>query len=113
MHIGEHIRGDVAVVALSGGLHDEEDGTVLEQKIISLTADNIRKIVFDLGKLNSVNSQGLSSLLRAVKSVRTQGGDIRLAGLDEHLENIFAKTRLVRIFDTYETVDRAMASYIH
>lgn len=111
MHLEEHIRGEVAVVTLSGELLDEEDGTVLEQKIISLTSDNINKIVFDFGKLNTINSQGLSALLTAVKSVRSKGGDIRIAGLDEHLENIFTKTRLVQIFDAYETVGRALASY--
>lgn len=113
MHLEERIRGEVAIVSLSGELLDEEDGTILEQKIISLTSDNINKIVFDFGKLNTINSQGLAVLLSAVKSVRIRGGDIRIAGLDQHLQNIFTMTRLVRIFDSYETVGRALASYSH
>jgi anti-sigma B factor antagonist len=111
MHLEEQIRGGIAVISLRGDLLYEEDGNVLEQKIISLTSDNISKIVFDCSNLNTINSEGLSSLLSLVKTVRTKGGDIRIAGLDEHLQNIFAVTRLVRIFDTYETVGRALASY--
>jgi len=113
MHLAEHIKGEVAVVSLSGELLDDEDQSILEQKIISLTSDNINKIILDFAKLNRINSQGLAALLAAVKDVRDAGGDIRIAGLDQHLNNIFAITRLVRIFDTYESVGRAMASYAH
>jgi len=113
MHLEERIKGEVAVLSLSGELLDDEDQTVLEQEIISLTTDNIRKIVMDFGKLNHINSQGLAALLSAMKSVRDSGGDIRIAGLDGHLLNIFAMTKLVRIFDSYETVGRALASYSH
>ena len=112
MHLAEHISGEVAVVTLNGELLDEEDENVLDQEIRSLTSDNISKIILDLGKLNRINSQGLAALLSAVKYVRNKGGDIRIASLDEHINSIFAMTRLVRIFDTYETVDRAVASYV-
>lgn len=111
MHLEEHIRGEIAVISLRGDLLYEEDGSLLEQKIISLTSDNINKIVFDCANLNTINSEGLSALLALAKTVRTKGGDIRIAGLDEHVQNIFAVTKLVRIFDTYETVGRALASY--
>jgi len=113
MHLEEQIKGEIAVIALRGDLLYEEDGSQLEQKIISLTSDDITKIVFDCGGLNNINSEGLASLLSLATTVRTKGGDIRIAGLDEHLQNIFAMTRLVRIFDTYETVGRALASYSH
>lgn len=113
MHLAEHISGEVAVVTLSGELLDEEDETILDQEIRSLTSDNINKIILDFARINRINSQGLAALLSAVKFVRGRGGDIRLASLDEHINSIFAMTRLVRIFDTYETVDRAVASYAH
>lgn len=111
MQINEEIRGDVAVVTLGGALLDEEDGQELERKVASLATDNLTRIVFDAGKLHGINSQGLSALLRVVRSVRRKGGDIRIAGLDARLENLLAVTRLVRVFDTYETVGRALASY--
>ena len=113
MHLEEQIKGEIAIISLRGDLLYQEDGSQLEQKVISLTSDNITKIVFDCANLNNINSEGLSSLLALAKSVRTKGGDIRIAGLDEHIHNIFAMTKLVRIFDTYETVGRALASYSH
>lgn len=111
MHLDEHITGGIAVVSVKGDLLYEEDHSLLSRKVESLASDEITKIVLDCANLNNINSEGLARLLTIAKTIRMIGGDIRIAGLDQHLENILAMTRLVRIFDTYETVDRALASY--
>ena len=113
MHLEEQIKDGIAVVALKGDLLYEEDGTLLTRKVESLSADDINRIVLDCSNLNNINSEGLASLLALAKSIRTRGGDIKIAAVDGHLESILAMTRLVRIFDTYETVGRALASYAH
>ncbi len=111
MHIQEEIRGDVAVVTLKGDLLDEEDSFPLQQEVASLKVDGVRKVVFDLKHLNRINSKGLGALITAFKIMREAGGDIRFADIDTHINSIFVKTRLVQVFNTYETVGRALASY--
>jgi anti-sigma B factor antagonist len=111
MHIEEQIKGEVAVVSLRGELIDHDDENVLLGKMTSLRVDNVKKVVFDMGKVNRINSKGLSALISAVKSIRTIGGDVRFAGIDEHINDIFVRTRLVQVFETYESVGRALASY--
>ncbi len=113
MHLEEQIRGEVAVVLLKGELLDDDDETVLQEEITSLRLDDIRKIVFDLGHVTRVNSKGLSALIAAVKTMRHSGGDVRFAQIDKQIRDVFVRTRLVKVFDTYETVERAMASYIN
>lgn len=112
MHLDERIAGDIAIIALKGQLLDDEDDFILRQKVSSLTIDGIRKIIIDLGKVNRINSRGLSALLATVKNVRQRGGDIRFADIDNRIHNIFVETRLVAVFQIYETVGRAMASYL-
>jgi anti-sigma B factor antagonist len=112
MYLEEKIRGEVAVVALNGDLLDENDALEVEQKLTSLLVDGIRKIVFDLRSLHQINGNGLETLMSAFRMTHEKGGEIRLAQLDRHIENIFVKTRLVKIFSTYETVGRALASYM-
>src|SRR5262245_41126377 len=90
MHLDEHITGGIAVVSVKGDLLYEEDHSLLSRKVESLASDEITKIVLDCGNLNNINSEGLASLLSLAKRIRTIGGDIRIAGLDQHLENILA-----------------------
>lgn len=112
MHVDEKMVGDVAVVSLAGEMLFDDDDFVLQQKIASLRLDGVQKIIIDLKRLNRINSRGLSALLRAVRQMRENGGDIRLAQIDRRLTDLLAQTKLVQVFNTYETVGRAMASYL-
>lgn len=111
MHIQEEIKGEVAIVTLKGELLEEQDVVLVEEKITSLKVDGIRKVIFDLKHLNRINSKGLGALITAFKTMKVAGGDIRFADIDSQINNIFVKTRLVQVFNTYETVGRAIASY--
>ena len=111
MRVDEKIIGEVAVLTLKGEILDAEDDSTFQRKITSLLVDGVRKVIVDMGKVNRINSRGLSSLITAVKKMQTSNGDIRIAGLDQHITDIFVETRLTRLFPTYESVGRAMASY--
>lgn len=111
MNIKESIHGDVAVVALKGNLMGEPDTTDVRQKIYSLLEDDVKKIVLDLGKVKWINSSGLGALIAAMTSVKNKGGELRLANVTEKVESVFMITQLIKVFKTYETVDRAVASF--
>lgn len=111
MQIKENVKGDVAVLQLKGNMMDVPDTTKLRESVHSLLDEDFRKIVIDLGGVKWVNSSGLGALISAFSSVRNKGGDLRLANVTEKLESLFVVTQLVKVFKTYETVDRAVASY--
>lgn len=111
MHLSEKIRSDIAVLSLKGSLLDEKDDERLKEKIDSLTSDNIKKVVLDMSLVNRVNSRGLSTLVSVLQMMQKRGGDLRLAAIDKHIFDTLTITNLVRFFCTYETVDRAMASF--
>jgi len=71
----------------------------------------VKHVVIDMGGVNYVNSSGLGTLISALTTMRNAGGDLRLARIGEKVQNLFVITQLVKVFDTYETVERALASY--
>ena len=111
MYISEKVKNGIAVVSLKGDLLDIEDRSVFQRKIQSLATDDINRVVLDLSMVNRINSEGLNTLITAYDTLRKSGGDLRLARIDKSLHDILAITRLVQVFGTYETVERAMASY--
>jgi anti-sigma B factor antagonist len=111
MNIKEKMHGDVAVVALKGNLMGEPDTTEVREKIYSLLQDDVRKIVLDLGKVKWINSSGLGSLIAAMTSIKNKGGEMRLANITEKVESVFMITQLIKVFKTYETVERAVGSF--
>jgi len=111
MTIKEKITDNVAVLTLSGDLVSEADTSKLKDKIHSLVADKMKCVVVDMSGIDYINSTGLGTLISVLTTMRSAGGDLRLARLGERVENLFVITKLVKIFDTYETVNRAIASY--
>lgn len=111
MKIKEKMHRDVAVLALKGNLMGEPDTTEVRDKIYSLLQDDVKKIVLDLGKVKWINSSGLGTLIAALTSVKNKGGEMRISNVTEKVESLFMITQLIKVFKTYETVDRAVASF--
>ncbi len=111
MTIKEKMHGDVAVLTLKGNLTGDPETMEVRDKVYSLLQDDIKKIVLDLGKVKWINSSGLGALIAAMTSVKNKNGELRLANITEKVESIFMITQLIKVFKTYETVDRAVASY--
>jgi anti-sigma B factor antagonist len=111
MQIKEKIENDIAILTMKGDLLGEPDTTTVRDKIYSLVSDEVKKVVIDLGSVNYMNSSGLGSLISALTTMRNSGGELRLARVGTKVQNLFVITQLVKVFDTYETVDRALASF--
>ncbi len=109
MSIKEKMDGDIAVLTLKGDLVGDPETTELKEKISSLLSDDVTKIVMDLGKVKYVNSTGLGTLISALGKARDAGGKLALARVGDNVQNLFVITQLVKVFETYETVDRAIA----
>ncbi len=111
MTIREKMIGAIAVITLKGNLTGEPDTGKLRDKIYSLLEDGFNKIVLDLKGVRYVSSTGLGTFIAALTSVRNKGGDLRLANVTEKVESLFVITQLVKVFKTYDTADRAVASF--
>jgi anti-sigma B factor antagonist len=111
MQIKEKIDNNVAILSFKGDLLGEPDTSNVRNKIHSLVTDNIKKIVIDLGGVNYMNSSGIGTLIACLTTVRNGGGELRLANVGGKVQNLFVITQLVKVFDTYETVERAIANF--
>ena len=67
-------------------------------------------MVIDLVQVERMNSSGLGILINALHTFRQNGGALRLAGPTPLVQNLLKITRLDSLFESYETVDAAVAS---
>jgi len=111
MQIKEKIENNVAILAFKGDLLGEPDTSNVRDKIHSLVSDGIKRIVIDLSGVNYMNSSGIGTLIACLATVTAGGGELRLANVGGKVQNLFVITQLVKVFDTYETVERALANF--
>ncbi len=111
MKIKEKIIEDVAVLQLSGKLMGGPETQEVHEHIKGLIADNIQKVVIDLTKVKWMNSSGLGILMASYTTLKNKSGDLKLANVTEKVNSLLIITQLMTIFKTYDSVDRALASF--
>ena len=111
MQLDSDLHGDVALVRLSGDAMGGPDGAALLDRLHDLRAEGARNVVVDLGGVRHMNSSGLGMLIGALTSVRNAGGDLRLAALGSRVQTLLSVTKLLGVFQTFETADDALASF--
>jgi len=111
MSIKEKIQEDVAIVNVSGKLMGGNETKEVHEKIKSLLADGLKKIVIDLSKVKWLNSSGLGMLISCLTSVTNAEGKLKIVGATEKVHSLFMITKLITVFDSYETVDQAVTTF--
>ena len=102
--------GGVTVVRVEGQLivGNRQDLKTLIQE--SLEAGD-RKFLIDCTHTAYIDSSGLGALVTISKKVRENGGELRLAGLNDDLRSLFELTKLDSLFHIVPTVDDGLAGF--
>jgi len=58
-----------------------------------------------------MDSAGVGELVSVYTSVKNRGGELKLAALTKKIKDLLSITQLMTIFDTYETLEEAIASF--
>lgn len=111
MKIKEHINNHVAILNVSGNMMGGPETTALHEYVKGLVKDGINKVVVNLNGVKWMNSSGLGVLMACHSSLQAAGGDLRLSNVTEKVQSLFIITKLIRIFKTFETEERAVSSF--
>ncbi|MEJ2216599.1 MAG: STAS domain-containing protein [Gemmatimonadota bacterium] len=82
----------------------------LKQKVLAELEKGDRKFLIDFEKTGYIDSSGLGVLVSLSKKIREQGGELRLANLNEDLRTLFELTKLDTLFQIADNRQDALAS---
>ena len=105
-----HREGEVLVVDVGGQLivgNRQE----LKQKVLDELDKGDRRFLIDFAGTSYIDSSGLGVLVSLSKKIREQGGELRLANLNEDLKTLFELTKLDTLFQIADTRERALESF--
>lgn len=111
MQIEEREVGDVLILDLSGKLTIGEGDELLKDKINSLIQQGRRKLVLNLEGVPYVDSAGLGEIVRTYTTVSRQGGKLKLVHLTKRIEDLLSITKLLTVFETYDSEQEAVQSF--
>ena len=112
MQIEQRVVGDVAIIQVLGDITLGKGGDViLKDKIQSLLQQGYRKLLLDLGNVSYVDSAGLGQLVQVYATTSHLGGSLKLLNLTKRLKDLLVLTKLLTVFDTYDSESAAMESF--
>ena len=112
MKLTTEMIGDVAVIKLDGKLMGGPPASdIIRNEVYKVLNANTKKIVFDLEKITRMNSSGLGILISNLSSIKSKGGELKLAALNENMKGILVMTKLNTIFDIEATAAAAADSF--
>ena len=102
---------DTSVVMLGGRIVLGEESNSLREKMKSLVAEGKKKIVLNMADITYIDSAGLGTLIASHLSAKTQGASVRLCHLGQKFQDVLQMTKLLTIFDVYDTEAAAVGSF--
>lgn len=111
MELQERRVGDVVILDLSGQLTLGDDSMRLKDKINSVVQQGRRNILLNLGDVSYIDSGGLGQLVSSFTGVRRENGQLKLFNVGGRARDLLAMTKLLMVFDTYDSEDEAVASF--
>jgi anti-sigma B factor antagonist len=102
--------GGVVVIEVDGQLivgNRQE----LKQRVLDGLEAGDRKFLIDFTRTGYIDSSGLGVLVSLSKKIRDEGGDLRLAGLNEDLKTLFELTKLDTLFAITDSAQEALAAF--
>jgi anti-sigma B factor antagonist len=111
MKIVERQVGDVVILDLHGKILIGEGDDALREAVTRLADGGKTKILLNLADVPYVDSAGLGEIVRTYTTVSRKGGKLKLLNLTKKIQDLLSITKLLTVFETYESEDDAVRSY--
>jgi anti-sigma B factor antagonist len=111
MQIEERVVNDVTILDLKGKITLGEGDEALKDKINSLMHQNRKRILLNLAEVPYIDSAGLGEIVRTYTTVSRQGGQLKLVNLTKRITDLLMITKLLTVFETFESERDALKSY--
>jgi anti-sigma B factor antagonist len=111
MTITQRSVGDVTVLDLQGPLVGGAGTVGLKDKINSLVVQKLTRVVINLGGVAQIDSSGLGELCTCLTTVSKASGALKLLNVTKRNQELLSITRLVTVFDTFDSEAEAVASF--
>ena len=112
MQITERIAQDVVILDLNGRLAMGAGAELLRDTVTSVVFQGDKKLLLNLAGVPYMDSGGLGELVRCSMAAQKANGAVKLVGLTTRITDLLAITKLLNVFETFETEQEALASYL-
>lgn len=109
LKVGE--KYNAVVVEVKGNVMGGPEAAEFSETLKKLLADGKKNVIVDLSDVKFMNSSGLGMLISGLTTVKNGGGVLKLANVTDKIQSLLMITKLITIFETFESIDDAVKSF--
>jgi len=106
-----HLKLDELIRATDEARNRMIGSEKLSETVLDELERGEKKFLIDFSQTGYIDSSGLGVLVSLSKKIREQGGELRLANLNDDLKTLFELTKLDTLFQIADTRERALESF--
>jgi anti-sigma B factor antagonist len=107
----KQVPPDIVVLEVTGKITIGRDCQHLEWTVDKLVQEKQKKIIFDLTGVSHIDSTGIGIIVMSAGKVKEAGGELRLAGVNSHVEHILKMTNIDKVVAWNPTVTEAVVGF--
>lgn len=111
MRLIDHEEQGVVILKPQGKIMGGPDASLLHDKLYEYIQQNKKQVVIDLAEVDWMNSTGLGILISGYTTLRNNKGQLKLANVTDKIHSLLTITKLVAVFEAYDSVEQAVASF--
>lgn len=111
LNINERQAGDVTVLDMSGKITIGEGSVALRTAIRRLLEEGKKRILLNLAQVSYIDSSGIGELVSSYTAINKEMGQLKLLNLTQKLQDLLTITKLLTVFDVYESEADALNSF--
>ena len=111
LNINERQAGDVTVLDMSGKITIGEGSVALRTAIRRLLEEGKKRILLNLAGVGYIDSSGIGELVSSYTAINKDGGQLKLLNLTKRIEDLLSITKLLTVFETFDSEAEAIKSF--
>jgi anti-sigma B factor antagonist len=110
LQISMRALGTTTVFDATGDIDLANSPEVRKALLTEIREKKTPKVVLNMSKVRYIDSSGVASLVEGLKASRDSGTRFLLVGLSPAAREVLQLSRLLKIFETFDTEEAALAS---
>ncbi len=102
--------GDVVIITLTDSYLDSNNSDAFKLEMKPILKEN-SKMVFDISKVDFIDSTGIGTILSCLRELTTKGGDLKLYGMTKPVRVLYDLVHLDRMIDILDNREEAVKAF--
>jgi anti-sigma B factor antagonist len=107
----ERMVDGISVLDMEGRIVLGEESSALRERVKNLLGQDHKKIVLNMANVSYIDSAGLGALVASYTSAKNQGAMLKLANLGGKFREVLQVTKLLTVFEVYDSEAAALGSF--